>query len=267
MKIYHVDAFTEELFKGNSAGVCILKDIDIADELKKKIARELQHSETAFVLMKDGTITLRWFTPEQEVSLCGHATLSAAHVLFESQIIKSSETIPFQTKSGTLYAAKRGEKIELDFPQLFVDECEENQLVNTALGIKPLYTGKNHERYLLEIDDPDQLRNMEPDFESLKKADRSDFMVTCRSDRPSYDFLSRFFAPGIGIPEDPVTGSAHCYLAPYWAQKLKKNRLTGFQESGRTGVVGCELVGIERVKLLGSAVIFYKAELNTIVGR
>lgn len=262
MKIYHIDAFTNELFKGNSAGVIILESMDISDALKQDIASELKHSETAFVLIKDGAVKLRWFTPEREVDLCGHATIAAAHALWESKIFDAQEAIDFLSRSGTLRATNSGGKVELDFPQLFVEECEQNPILNEAFGILPIYTGKNEKRYLLQIESPDDLRNIQPDFELLKQADRGAFMITCKSDRTGYDFLSRFFAPGVGIPEDPVTGSAHCYLTPFWGTILNKKTMIGFQESSRTGIVECELKESNRVTISGKAKTVFEAKMN-----
>ncbi len=262
MKIYHIDAFTNELFKGNPAGVVILENNDICDTLKQNIARELKHSETAFVLIKNGVVNLRWFTPEMEVDLCGHATIASAHILWESGVFDSQEKIDFQTRSGILRATNNRGKVELDFPQLFVDECEQNRVLNKAFGISPIYTGKNTKRYLLEIENPDDLRKIQPDFELLKKADLGAFMITCKSDRPGYDFLSRFFAPSVGILEDPVTGSAHCYLAPHWGKILNKRRMVGFQESSRTGIVECELKENNRLNISGEAKTVFEAEMN-----
>ncbi len=262
MKVYHIDAFTDDLFKGNPAGVIILNNDDISDALKQSIARELKHSETAFVLIKEGHVNLRWFTPEREVDLCGHATIASAHILWESGVFDSQEKVDFQTRSGTLRAIHNRGKIELDFPQLFVDECEQNIILNEAFRIEPVYTGKNSKRYLLQIESPDELRKLQPDFELLKKADLGAFMITCRSDRPGYDFLSRFFAPCVGIHEDPVTGSAHCYLAPYWGRILNKKTMVGFQESSRTGIVECELQEKHRLKISGQAKTVFEAEMN-----
>jgi predicted PhzF superfamily epimerase YddE/YHI9 len=260
MKIYHIDAFTNELFKGNSAGVIILENNDISDALKQNIARELKHSETAFVLIKDEVVNLRWFTPEREVDLCGHATIASAHILWESGLFDAQEEIDFQSRSGTLQAINNGGRVELDFPQLFVEECEQNPILNDAFEIEPVYTGKNTRRYLIQIENPDDLRRIQPDFELLKKSDLGAFMITSRSDRPGYDFLSRFFAPAVGIPEDPVTGSAHCYLAPYWGKMLNKKNMVGFQESSRTGVVECELGKGNRLTISGEAITLYEAE-------
>ena len=264
MKLYHVDAFTKELFKGNPAGVCILRDIDIPDTLKQRIAAELKHSETAFVLLKDDKMTLRWFTPKEEVDLCGHATLSAAHILWEQGYVPKFEPLRFDTLSGLLTATLNENKIELDFPRRRVEKCENNLTLNKALGIKPLFTGKDEHLYMIEIADAAVLRALEPDMEALNKIAPGEFLVTARSDDPAYDFMSRFFAPAVGIPEDPVTGSAHCYLAPYWSEKLGKTAMIGLQVSARTGIVECELSGNKRVLLRGEAITFSEAIMNTV---
>lgn len=259
MKLYHVDAFTDRLFTGNPAGVCIL-DKNIPDEQKLQIAAELKHSETAFVLLPtdNGKIPLRWFTPETEVPLCGHATLSAAHILFEKKYVPHDEEIRFITKSGILTAKKHGAQVELDFPQIPVVPCEENPALNAALGVDPLFTAKNEELYFVEIASAKQLRTLQPDFAALRKIIPGEFIVTAASDDTRFDFLTRFFGPAVGIPEDPVTGSAHCCLAPYWSAKLGKNQMTGYQASARGGAVECELLQEKRVKLRGNAVTFFE---------
>jgi PhzF family phenazine biosynthesis protein len=263
MILYHVDSFTKEHFKGNPAGVCIHHDDDIDNALKMNIAGELKHSETAFVLIKNGEITLRWFTPLKEVDLCGHATLAAAHILWEKGIIQN-DPIAFKTKSGVITVVKRNGLIEMDFPQFVVTPCGRNDIISEAFGINPVFTGKSSKIYLIEIDEPGILRTMKPNFELLKKCDIGECIITCRSDIPEYDFLSRFFAPIIGIPEDPVTGFAHCFLAPYWSNKLNKSRMIGFQESERTGIVECELVDDSRVKLRGNAVTFTESKVMNL---
>jgi PhzF family phenazine biosynthesis protein len=260
MTLYHVDSFTKEHFKGNPAGVCILQDKDIDDALKMNIAGELKHSETAFVLIKNGEMTLRWFTPLKEVNLCGHATLAAAHILWEKGIIQNG-SISFMTKSGEISVTKQNGLIEMDFPQFVVTPCGHNDIINEAFGINPVFTGKSSKIFLIEIAEPDLLRNMKPDFGLLNQCDPGEFLITCRSDKPEYDFLSRFFAPIIGIPEDPVTGFAHCFLAPYWGNKLNKSRMVGFQESKRTGIVECEISDNNRVKLRGNAVTFTESKV------
>jgi PhzF family phenazine biosynthesis protein len=262
MKYYHIDSFTLEAFKGNSAGVVICKGTDIEDDIKQSLASEFKHSETAFVFINQSNISLRWFTPIREVDLCGHATIAAAYALWDSGLVNKMEQIKFSTKSGILTALNSNNKIELDFPQLFVDVCESNELLNKSLNIEPIFTAKNDKRYLVEIDNPEELRNIKPDFNLLNKVELGAFILTCKSDRPGFDFLSRFFAPYVGINEDPVTGSAHCYLAPYWANKLQKRVLVGFQESNRTGIIECEVLNNNRVKLRGNAKKLFSTELE-----
>lgn len=257
MKIFMVDAFTDKPFSGNPAGVCIL-DSCISEELFQLIAREINYSETAFLLPKNGLYEIRWFTPRTEVNLCGHATLAAAHVLYEFGYFGSSDIIPFESKSGILTAKKIGDKIELDFPQFSVTETERNTVVEKAFGINPVYIGKNENRYLIEIAEVDKLLSLKPDFQLLRSLDLGRFIVTARSNISGYDFISRYFAPGVGVPEDPVTGTAHCYLAPYWATKLNKAIMVGFQASERSGVIECELTNSGRVLLRANAVIMHE---------
>ncbi|AKB79559.1 phenazine biosynthesis protein, PhzF family [Methanosarcina horonobensis HB-1 = JCM 15518] len=253
MKLFQVDAFTNKLFKGNPAGVCILpENFEDNDMLMQNIAMEMNVSETAFVVKKNDEYNLRWFTPETEVEFCGHATLSSAHILWEIGIVKSEDKIIFNTKSGKLFAGKSDNKIELDFPVIEVIEVSSNEMINSALGVEPLFTGTDGKRYLLEINDYNELINMKPNFEKLKEIGKTAFMVTCKSNNDKYDFYSRFFAPAVGINEDPVTGSAHSYLAPYWSRKLHKNVLYTFQASKQGGEIECEL-NKERVLLRGNA--------------
>lgn len=257
MKIFTVDAFTDKPFTGNPAGVCIL-DREIPEPLVHQIAREIGYSETAFVLLRDGRYQIRWFTPKTEVNLCGHATLATAQVLYELGYADPLQPIVFESASGPLTAQRRGDRIELDFPQLFVADTSRNPIIEQAFGIDTVYTGKNDNRYLIEIGDPEQLIALKPDFGLLQSADLGRFIITARSNRPEYDFFSRFFAPGVGVPEDPVTGTAHCYLAPYWGRKLGRKELVGFQASERSGAIECELEDSGRVKLRSSAVIMHE---------
>jgi PhzF family phenazine biosynthesis protein len=257
MKFFTVDAFTNRPFSGNPAGVCILDNI-IPDNLLQLIAREINCSETAFILAKNGNYEIRWFTPKTEVNLCGHATLAAAHVLYELKYCNSETPIQFESKSGKLTATRNEDKIELDFPQIFVEEAPSNDIIEKAFDIKPVYVGKNDNRYLIEIDDYEKLLSIKPDFQLLKTADLGRFIITVKSSKTEYDFISRYFAPGVGVPEDPVTGTAHCYLAPYWGKKLRKTKLIGFQASERSGSIECELAANNRVILKSSAVIMFE---------
>ena len=263
MKLYQVDAFTRIIYKGNPAGVCILDDNKIDDsELLQNIAMEMNLSETAFLKKDNSEYRLRWFTPETEVTFCGHATLSAAHILYEQNYEKHDKEIVFNTLAGILKANKKGESIELNFPQIITDRVDDNEMINHALNIKPLYTGSDGKRYLVEIEDVEQLKSINPDYLMLKNIGKTAFMVTCKSNDNNYDFYSRFFAPSVGITEDPVTGSAHSYLAPYWGKKLNKKLLKGFQSSKRSGIIECELIQNERVLLRGNAVTVFEILLK-----
>jgi len=254
MRIFTVDSFTNKPFTGNPAGVCIL-DREISEDLFQLIAREINYSETAFVLAKNDRYEIRWFTPAVEVNLCGHATLAAAQVLYELQYCESANIIEFESKCGKLTAKRNRDKIELEFPQIFVDNAESNNIIEKAFDIQPVYIGKDDNRYLIEIENYEKLLSLKPDFQLLKSADRGRFIITVKSDLAAYDFISRYFAPGVGVPEDPVTGTAHCYLAPYWSKKLGKTKMVGFQASERSGTIECELVDNNRVILRANAVI------------
>ena len=261
VRLYQVDAFTAKPFSGNPAGVCVIDDEPIGESVMQKVAAEMNLSETAFVEPRPDGYSIRWFTPKVEVTLCGHATLASAHILWETGRVDAKSDIPFHSKSGILTARPAAGKIELNFPQIAIEPAAPNELVNRAFEITPVFTGKNGPRLLIEIADPKKLRTLTPDFQLLLQADLKTFSITCKSDVPEYDFLSRFFAPAVGIPEDPVTGSAHCYLAPYWSGKLGKKVARGFQASPRGGEVECEVVGLERVLLRGQAVTVFAGTL------
>ena len=257
MRIFTVDSFTDKPFTGNPAGVCILEN-DCSDELYQQIAREINYSETAFLIRQNDNFRIKWFTPKTEVNLCGHATLAAAHILYEYHYCDSTLEIRFESKSGSLIAKKIGDKIELNFPQLFVDKTDSNEILEKAFDIRPTYIGKNDNRYLIEIDDYDKLLIIKPDFQLLKSLDLGRFIITVKSKNPDYDFISRYFAPGVGVLEDPVTGTAHCYLAPYWGQKLNKKVMIGFQASERSGIIECELIDVNRVLLRAKAIVIHE---------
>jgi PhzF family phenazine biosynthesis protein len=263
MRLYQVDAFTDQVFQGNPAGVCILPPGKIEDSaLLQNIAMEMNLSETAFLAKQDNEYHLRWFTPETEVKLCGHATLSSAHILFETGMENAQSVITFNTLSGKLKARKYQGKIELDFPAYKVERIDTQPAINQALGITPVFTGKSNTRYLLEIADAAVLKGLSPDFAKLKEMGHTVFIVTCKSDDPEYDFYSRFFAPAVGINEDPVTGSSHTSLVPYWSQKLGKTRLMSYQASKRGGVLECELAPDHRVLIRGKAVTVFEIEMH-----
>ena len=252
MKIYQVDAFTNSEFKGNPAAICILEK-DYEDSILQNIAMEMNLSETAFIKQtSDNEFNLRWFTPETEVALCGHATLASAHILWENIIVEEDKTIQFNTLSGILTAKKRDEWIELNFPKGNLTKSEGDSFLLNALSISPTSIYEDDIVYLLEFNAEEDIVNLKPDFRMLKKARKEEIIVTSKSNNESYDFVSRFFAPAIGVNEDPVTGSAHCYLAPYWIKKLRKEEVLGFQLSRRTGFVKCRLQD-RRVILYGKA--------------
>lgn len=263
-RIFQVDAFTDEPFRGNPAAVCLLEKPQ-PDSWMQDMAREMNLSETAFLLKIQEGFSLRWFTPKTEVSLCGHATLASAHILWEEEILQPAEEAIFLTKSGKLIASKKNNGIEMDFPSISVEDADAPKSLIGALKIKPSYIGRyvrsSGPSYLIEVESEDILKNMDPDFGRLGFEDAKAIIVTTISKSSCYDFVSRFFAPALGIDEDPVTGSAHCYLAPYWARKLQKNELVGYQASKRSGVVHCRVSG-NRVFLKGKAVTIFRGELE-----
>jgi PhzF family phenazine biosynthesis protein len=262
MKLYQVDAFTDVIFKGNPAGVCILSRSQIGNaELLQNIAAEMNLSETAFLCKQNVEYKLRWFTPETEVSLCGHATLSSAHILWESGLEDKTITIAFNTLSGKLLARLAGNKIELNFPSYEVNPLPPEPKINATLGVKPIFFGTNGKSYLIEIGTLQELRDLKPDFGELKKLGRG-FMITCKSGNSEYDFYSRYFAPAVGINEDPVTGSSHSTLAPYWSAKLGKRKLSCYQASRRGGELECELSDTNRVLIRGQAKTVFEIEMR-----
>jgi PhzF family phenazine biosynthesis protein len=258
--IIQVDAFTNRPFSGNPAAVCILEELK-DDPWMQDIAREMNLSETAFLVKGPEGFDLRWFTPETEVDLCGHATLASAHVLWEDGHVPRDEEIRFFTKSGILTACWKDGWIEMDFPaEPERHEVPPKELI-TALGVTPLYTGKNRlNDWLIEIESEKVLRNITPDLTLLRTVPLRGVMVTSRSVTKDFDFLSRFFAPAVGINEDPVTGSAHCCLGPYWQKRLKQYTFYAYQASRRGGVVHVR-VAADRVILSGQAVTVMRCAL------
>lgn len=250
--IYHIDAFTNVPFGGNPAGVCLLDEK--ADPVwMQQIAKEMNLSETAFLHREDEYYSLRWFTPVTEVELCGHATLAAAHVLWLRGDVNETEEIRFHTLSGTLTARKVEDWIELNFPVAKLEAADLTDRYLVALGISPDVIMHSDEKILIEVADETIVRKMKPDFSALLKLPGRGIIVTAVSETPGIDFVSRYFAPWVGINEDPVTGSAHCMLAPYWQKKLAKNYLTAYQASTRGGILKLRLSG-ERVYISGQAV-------------
>jgi len=260
--IFQVDAFTEEPFKGNPAGVCLLKTPAEASWMQN-VAAEMNLAETAFPLPEDDGYRLRWFTPKVEVRLCGHATLATAHVLWEQGILAPNEEARFQTLSGLLTARRDGELIELNFPARPVQPQPPDwaEAVVGALGIKPLFIGMSAEDILIEAADEGAVRSLQPDLATLKSLPARGVIVTSRSSDRRFNFVSRFFAPAVGVDEDPVTGSSHCVLTPFWAQRLGKVSMTAYQASARGGVLKLRLDG-DRVRIAGRAVTVIRGELT-----
>jgi PhzF family phenazine biosynthesis protein len=259
--IVQVNAFTAEPFAGNPAAVCLLTESHDAAWMQR-VAREMNLAETAFLGAHDDGFELRWFTPTVEVDLCGHATLASAHVLWETGRLGAAEVARFHTRSGLLTAARRGDWIELDFPSTPDEPVQAPPALIAALGVSPRYAGKSRFDYLLELDSETAVRNVRPDFRGLSKIPTRGVIVTSRSDTEEFDFVSRFFAPAAGIDEDPVTGSAHCCLAPFWSGRLGKNEFRARQISSRGGVLKVRL-DADRVRISGQAVTVWRGELLT----
>ncbi|MFD1956690.1 PhzF family phenazine biosynthesis protein [Paenibacillus thailandensis] len=262
MPIYMVDAFASEAFRGNPAAVCLLEKA-AEDGWMRQVAAEMNQSETAFVLREEEGWRLRWFTPEREVELCGHATLASAHVLWQTGRLASGAEARFYTHSGLLVCSRTDDGgIEMDFPAEPVEPAQTPPAAIEGLGIVPRYTGRNRMDLLIEADSEETVRTIRPDFGLLKSLDCRGIIVTSRASAGAgYDFVSRFFAPGVGIAEDPVTGSAHCALAPYWGKRLRKEVLTGYQASARGGFVQTRLSG-DRLRLTGQAVTVMQGRLE-----
>ncbi len=258
-----VDAFAEKPFKGNPAGVCPLSERSFLPEAwMQSLAMEMNQAETAFLHpLEDGSFHLRWFTPNTEVDLCGHATLASAHILWETGRVGEGETICFETRSGLLTAKKSAGTIWLDFPAEGAAAEEAPPELLAGLGISAVrWAGKNRMDWLVEVESEAELLSLTPEMRAISQLGVRGVIVTARSGQAQVDFVSRFFAPSCDVPEDPVTGSAHCCLAPYWGERLGKTEMTGFQASRRGGFVQVELRG-DRVLLGGTAVTILRAQI------
>ncbi|MGH7163582.1 MAG: PhzF family phenazine biosynthesis protein [Planctomycetota bacterium] len=255
--IFTVDAFAERPFSGNPAAVCLLPGPADATWMQD-VAREMNLSETAFLHGEGDEYRLRWFTPAVEVELCGHATLASAHVLYETGTLEPQRRALFRTLGGGLTASREGESIALDFPALRVDPADPPPGLLEALGAEAAFVGRSRFDLLVEVSSEAQVRSLAPDFRALRAVKARGVVVTARG--REFDFVSRFFAPSCGVDEDPVTGSAHCALAPFWAERLQKRELVGFQASRRGGIVRTRLEG-DRVILGGRAVTVLRGQL------
>jgi PhzF family phenazine biosynthesis protein len=259
MLLFQIDAFTSEPFKGNPAAVCFMDGVR-DDRWMASVAAEMNLAETAFLNPRDDGWSLRWFTPAVEVDLCGHATLASAHAIW-SEKISGEAVLRFHTKSGVLTATRDGDFIELDFPAKREEQIEAPAGLLDALGVNhATYIGRNQFDYIVELPSENNVRALRPDQAVLRQLPVRGVIVTSRADEGEYDFVSRFFAPAVGVDEDPVTGSAHCCLTPYWAQRLGKNEMNGWQASHRGGAVRVRLDS-DRVKLGGKAVTVFRGEL------
>ena len=233
------------------------------DRWMQNVAREMNLSETAFLHRQEDGFDLRWFTPVVEVDLCGHATLASAHVLWETRYLKTHEQARFHTRSGLLTAERKADWIELDFPAQPEEPTTAPANLARSLGVEPKYVGKNKLYHLIEVDSEETVRQMKPDFSLLATIPIHGVIVTSRASNERYDFVSRFFAPAVGINEDPVTGSAHCCLGPFWQGRLKKTEFVAYQASLRGGVVRVRL-SENRVLIGGQAVTIFRGELRSI---
>jgi len=256
MRIYQVDAFTDHVFGGNPAAVCPLESW-ISDEKMQQIAMENNLSETAFFVNEEDIFHIRWFTPEMEIDLCGHATLASAHVIFY-HLNYEKEVIKFQYAKGTLSVKKNQELLSMDFPAVTSETTEITDLIIKSLGKKPLEVLKARD-LLVVFESEKDILNLKPDFNEMVKIDHLGVIVTAHGNK--VDLVSRFFAPSAGINEDPVTGSAHCMLIPFWEKRLGKNALEALQLSKRVGKLSCEYNG-ERVDISGKAITYMTGEIN-----
>lgn len=257
LKIYQADAFASGLFKGNPAAVIPL-DEWLPEYLMQQIAAENNLSETAFFIPEGDDFHIRWFTPKSEVNLCGHATLATAHILFH-ELNFQGELISFNSKSGVLIVRKTEDKLQLDFPADFVQPVDSNPVFTEAFGIQASATFKGRTDFMLLFDSEDIIRNMNPNFHMLKQTDARGIIVTAKGNE--VDFVSRFFAPGVGIDEDPVTGSAHTSLVPFWSLILNKTKLTALQLSERGGQLWCTMAA-NRVLISGKAVTYLRGKIE-----
>jgi PhzF family phenazine biosynthesis protein len=260
LPLFIVDAFTSRPFAGNPAAVCLL-DAARDEGWMQALAGEMNLSETAYLLPEQDGYRLRWFTPRVEVKLCGHATLASAHVLWQTGKLPGDRPARFFTQSGVLTATREGDTIAMDFPAVRAEACADEVGLAAALGATVRYMGRNGMDYLVEVDGERAVRELRPDLGRLAELAVRGVIVTGASGTADFDFVSRFFAPRVGVPEDPVTGSAHCCLGPYWAEKLGKNDLRAYQASPRGGVVQVGVRG-ERVLLGGQAVTVVRGEVQ-----
>jgi PhzF family phenazine biosynthesis protein len=259
LQITQVDSFTDRPFGGNPAAVCVLPE-PREESWMQLVAREMNLSETAFLLRNEDGYGLRWFTPTVEVDLCGHATLASAHVLWEEGRLPPGQTARFHTRSGVLTAKRKGSWIEMDFPATPPQATARVEALESALGVEAKYTGQSRFDYLVEVESEEIVRSLKPDFTALRQLKTRGVIVTSRAASAEYDFASRFFAPAMGIDEDPATGSSHCCLGPFWTARLGMDELVGYQASARGGFIRTQCAG-DRVLISGRAISVFRGEL------
>ncbi|UCG14351.1 MAG: PhzF family phenazine biosynthesis protein [Deltaproteobacteria bacterium] len=259
VQIFQVDAFTDKPFAGNPAAVCILSELP-SETWMQNVAAEMNLSETAFLYEQENGFNLRWFTPSVEVDLCGHATLASAHILWETGLLHPHEQAKFYTRSGLLTAELKGNEVQLDLPATPEEPTTAPADLSDALGVVPNYVGRSKYDYLVEIDSEEAVTRLTPDFSLLGKLPIRGIIVTSVADAPEHDFVCRFFAPAVGVDEDPVTGSAHCCLGPFWSKRFGKSELLAYQASRRGGTMRVIVSG-DRVHLRGQAVTVLRGEL------
>ncbi len=256
MRQYVVDAFTDKVFGGNPAAVCVM-DQWLEDDTMMKITCENNLSETAFAVKEGNNYRLRWFTPGGEIDLCGHATLATAYIITRF-VDKTQDEIGFNTLSGILTVTKKGELLEMDFPAYELKKVEVTDAITEAIGVRPVEAWMARD-LLCIFDNEDDIRSMTPDMEKVKKLDGVLLNVTAKG--KDFDCVSRSFAPKMNVPEDPVCGSGHCHIVPYWADKLKKSDITAYQASKRGGTLYCRVDG-NRIKISGKAALYSVADIN-----
>jgi PhzF family phenazine biosynthesis protein len=267
MKIHYVCSFTDKPFTGNPAGVCIVEP-GTSVEWMKNIAQEMNLSETAFIEKKDLTrYGIRWFTPSKtEIDLCGHATLASAHILYETGIVPQSSKITFDSLSGELIVFQNKDQLVMDFPLLHYTEDFNRNHVTETLGFEPKAIVQGEQRYVIELNSVHDVRSFQPDMEKIKMLDRRGLCITAKSDNSKYDFVSRYFVPKAGIPEDPATGSVHCLLANYWRSKLNKSEFKAYQASKRGGELSLQIKD-NRILISGHAITEFEIEPRRITLR
>lgn len=260
MRVFHVNAFTDRPFSGNPAAVFLL-DSPLSDSHMQQLATEMNHSESAFYL-PGAKYSLRWFTPVEEVDLCGHATLATSHILFQEGL--ADKTVSYETRSGGITVVQDYENLIMDFPADYEEEVVAPEILLEAMGVDPLYTGKGRFDYLIMLEHSSQVRQCHPDMNMLRAVDARGVVITAPGCDEVNDFVSRFFAPAVGVPEDPVTGSAHCMLGPFWAARLGTQDMKAAQLSPRGGSLGVK-VRHDRVYLEGRAFTMFEVKEESAI--